>query len=120
VKGKAHIRAAGKGRTFVAGSGEEVRLPALARLKREALDWLRAGSDAPSKRAAKLLAACDLDYEVAAGEGGALDALGVVAYADDETAWALSDDDDPVTDQVLAALFEACPEMRAFRAVTRG
>src|SRR5262245_47882752 len=119
MKGEAHIRAAGRGRTFVARSGEEVRLPAPARLKREALAWLRADSEAPSKRAAKLLAVCDLDYEVAAGEGGAMDALGVVAYADDETAWELSDDDDPATHQFVAALFEACPEMCAFRAVTR-
>jgi hypothetical protein len=117
--GEAWIRVDGANRVLVTASGEELPLPTLADLKREALEWVRGRADEVSIRAAELLSACDLDYETVTDETGIRNKLGVIAFTDDESAWMLSDEDGLETWYVVSGLHEACPNLERFRAVVR-
>jgi hypothetical protein len=103
-------------REYVAVLGEaRIPLPTPARLKAEALEVCRSAGD---DEAAEALAACDLSYAVAQGDG-IEQLIEVVIAAPEGVFEALQDHGSPITPAVMGALLEVCPDLGSDRVVRK-
>ena len=118
---------AGSGKSFCAGADlqwmqqvasygdAEIPLPTPERLKEEAVAVCRTAGD---DEAAEALAACDLSYAVAQGEG-IEQFIEVVIAAPDDVFEALQDHGNPITPGIMGALLEVCPNLGSDRVVRK-
>jgi hypothetical protein len=101
---------------YVAVLGDaEIPLPSPGRLKQEAVDVCRSAAD---DEAAEALAACDLSYAVAQGEG-IEQLIEVVIAAPDGVFELLHDHRSPVAPGIMGALLEVCPNLGSDRVVRK-
>jgi hypothetical protein len=101
---------------YVAVLGDaEIPLPAPDRLKEDAIDVCKSAGD---DEAAEALAACDLSYAVAYGEG-IEQLIEVVIAAPDGVFESLHDQGSPLTREVLGALLDVCPDLGSDRVVRK-
>ena len=97
----------------------EVELPEPDQLKQAAIDRLLEGLRPADQRAANLLLGCDLSYDVAKGKDVTEPLIEIVIAAPLEAYEILQDEENPLTQNVLAALLEACPEIGSDRIVRK-
>jgi hypothetical protein len=101
---------------YVAVYGDaEIPLPSPGRLKEEAIDACRSAGDG---EAAEALAACDLSYAAAQGEGNE-QLIEVVIAAPEGVFESLQDHGSPITQGVMGALLEVCPDLGSDRIVRK-
>jgi hypothetical protein len=101
---------------YVALYGDaEIPLPTPARLKEDAVDLCQSAGD---KEAADALGRCDLSYAVAQGEG-IEQLIEVVIAAPDDVFEALQDHGNPITQGIMGALMEVCPDLGSDRVVRK-
>jgi hypothetical protein len=105
-----------KGTKFVAVTAAgEIELPEPEMLKESAIDWLLQANHPPDELAASLLRRCDLSYDVATGKYVTEPLIEVVIAAPQKTHAVLRDEAAPVTQNILTALIEVCPDLGSHR-----
>jgi hypothetical protein len=104
----------GSDRCFALFGKVEIPLPTTERLKTQAIDVCRLTGDS---EAALALSACDLSYDVAEGEGEQV--IEVVIAAPDDVFAMLHDHSSPVTQAIMGALLEVCPDLASERLVRK-
>jgi hypothetical protein len=101
---------------YVAVYGDaEIPLPTPAGLKEQAVDVCRSEGD---DQAAEALGACDLSYAVAQG-GGIEQLIEVVIAAPEGVFEALQDLGSPITQGIMGALMEVCPDLGSSRVIRK-
>jgi len=110
------IRRKGSGYVAARGFGE-VELPAPERLRQAAVDWLLEANHPPAEQSALLLGSCELSYGVARGKDVTEPLIEVVIAAGEQVHGTLSDETSPLTQSILAALIEVCPDLGSHRLV---
>jgi predicted RNase H-like HicB family nuclease len=104
-----------KGRYVAVYGGVEIPLPTPERLKEDAVDVCRSAGD---DEAAEALRVCDLSYAVAQGQG-IEQLIEVVIAAPEGVFEALQDHGSPITQGIMGALIEVCPDLGSDRVVRK-
>jgi hypothetical protein len=110
------IRRKGSGYVATTGFGD-VELPAPERLRQAAVDWLLEATHPPAEEAASLLGRCKLAYRVADGKDVTERLIEVVIAAHEQAYETLRDATSSLTQGILAALMEVCPDLGSHRLV---
>jgi Ankyrin repeats (3 copies) len=109
-----------KGSGYVAATGfGEVELPAPDRLRQAAVDWLLGAVHPPAEEAASLLARCELSYRAAGGKDVTEPIIEVEIAAPKQAHKTLRDEMSPLTQSILEALMEVCPDLGSHRLVRK-
>jgi len=110
------IRRKGSGYVATTGFGD-VELPAPDRLRQAAVDWLLEATHPPAEEAASLLGSCGLSYSVAGGKDVTEPLIEVVIAAPEQAYETLRDATSSLTQGILAAMMEVCPNLGSHRLV---
>jgi hypothetical protein len=109
-----------KGSGYVAATGfGEVELPAPDRLRQAAVEWLLEAEHPPAEQAASVLRGCDLSYGVASGKDVTEPLIELVIAAPKAAREKLRDETNPLTQSILGALMEVCPDIGSHRLVPK-
>jgi hypothetical protein len=109
-----------KGSAYVATTGfGQVELPVPEQLKEAAIDLLLEAVHPPDEQAASLLRSCDLSYDVAKGKDVTEPLIEVVIAAPPQAHEVLHDERSAITDSILSALLQACPDLGSHRLVRK-